>query len=99
MIQNDSDFFNVQIDNYNGSLEVLLDLAKSQKVISSSSINNEWNRWSKTTTIIQSEKRKQAKEKIIICQFRVITSKKTKTEIARQQWVRSNITYAKSIIV
>ena len=32
MIQNDSDFFNVNIDNYNGSLEVLLDLAKSQKV-------------------------------------------------------------------
>ena len=31
MIQNDSDF-NVKIDNYNGSLEVLLDLAKSQKV-------------------------------------------------------------------
>ena len=32
MNQNDSDFFNVQIENYNGSLEVLLDLAKSQKV-------------------------------------------------------------------
>ncbi len=32
MIQNDSDFFNVQVDNYSGSLEVLLDLAKSQKV-------------------------------------------------------------------
>ncbi len=31
MIQNDSDF-NVKIDNYNGSLEVLLDLAKAQKV-------------------------------------------------------------------
>ncbi len=32
MIQNDSDFFNVQIDNYNGPLDVLLDLAKAQKV-------------------------------------------------------------------
>ena len=32
MIQNDSDFFKVQIDNYNGPLDVLLDLAKSQKV-------------------------------------------------------------------
>ena len=32
MIQNDSDFFNVHIDNYNGPLDVLLDLAKSQKV-------------------------------------------------------------------
>ena len=31
-MQNDSDFFNVQIENYNGSLEVLLNLAKSQKV-------------------------------------------------------------------
>jgi len=30
MIQNDSDF-NVKIDNYNGPLEVLLDLAKAQK--------------------------------------------------------------------
>ena len=32
MIQNDSDFFKVDIDNYNGPLDVLLDLAKSQKV-------------------------------------------------------------------
>ena len=32
MIQNDSDFFNVQINNYNGPLDVLLDLAKAQKV-------------------------------------------------------------------
>ncbi len=32
MIKNDSDFFNVQIDNYNGPLDVLLDLAKAQKV-------------------------------------------------------------------
>ena len=32
MIQNDSDFFNVQIDNYNGPLDILLDLAKAQKV-------------------------------------------------------------------
>ena len=29
---NDSEFFNVQIENYNGPLDVLLDLAKSQKV-------------------------------------------------------------------
>ena len=32
MIQNDSEFFNVQIDNYDGPLDVLLDLAKAQKV-------------------------------------------------------------------
>tara|TARA_A100001234_G_scaffold219454_1_gene230293 strand:+ start:396 stop:1136 length:741 start_codon:yes stop_codon:yes gene_type:complete len=32
MIKNDSDFFNVKIDNYNGPLDVLLDLAKAQKV-------------------------------------------------------------------
>ena len=32
MIENDSDFFNVEIDNYNGPLDVLLDLAKAQKV-------------------------------------------------------------------
>ena len=32
MIQNDSDFFKVQIDNFNGPLDVLLDLAKKQKV-------------------------------------------------------------------
>ena len=32
MINNDSDFFNVRIDNYNGPLDVLLDLAKAQKV-------------------------------------------------------------------
>ena len=32
MVQNDSDFFNVKIDNYNGPLDVLLDLAKAQKV-------------------------------------------------------------------
>ena len=29
---NDSEFFNVQIENYNGPLDVLLDLAKAQKV-------------------------------------------------------------------
>ena len=29
---NDSEFFNVQIENYNGPLDVLLDLAKTQKV-------------------------------------------------------------------
>ena len=32
MIENDSTFFKVNIENYNGSLDVLLDLAKSQKV-------------------------------------------------------------------
>jgi len=32
MIENDSAFFKVNIENYNGSLDVLLDLAKSQKV-------------------------------------------------------------------
>ena len=32
MIENDSSLFNVNIENYNGSLEVLLDLAKAQKV-------------------------------------------------------------------
>ncbi len=31
-MENDSDFFKVQIDNYSGSLDVLLDLAKTQKV-------------------------------------------------------------------
>ena len=32
MMENDSSFFNVNIDNYSGSLDLLLDLAKSQKV-------------------------------------------------------------------
>ena len=32
MLENDSDFFKVNVENYNGPLEVLLDLAKSQKV-------------------------------------------------------------------
>ena len=32
MLENDSSFFKVDIDNYNGSLDVLLDLAKAQKV-------------------------------------------------------------------
>ena len=32
MIISDSEFFNVQIENYNGPLDVLLDLAKAQKV-------------------------------------------------------------------
>ena len=32
MSENDSTLFNVDIENYNGSLEVLLDLAKAQKV-------------------------------------------------------------------
>ena len=32
MIDNDSELFNVNIENYNGSLDVLLELAKAQKV-------------------------------------------------------------------
>ena len=32
MIGNDSVLFNVDIENYNGPLDVLLDLAKTQKV-------------------------------------------------------------------
>ena len=32
MKENDSELFKVDIDNYNGPLNVLLDLAKSQKV-------------------------------------------------------------------
>ena len=32
MLGNDSELFNVDINNYNGPLEVLLDLAKAQKV-------------------------------------------------------------------
>ncbi len=32
MIENDSSLFKVDVENYNGSLDVLLDLAKSQKV-------------------------------------------------------------------
>ena len=32
MLKNDSELFKVEIDNYNGPLEVLLDLAKAQKV-------------------------------------------------------------------
>ena len=32
MLENDSDLFKVNVENYNGTLEVLLDLAKSQKV-------------------------------------------------------------------
>ena len=33
MTANDSELFKVDLDNYNGSLDVLLDLAKTQKVI------------------------------------------------------------------
>ena len=32
MIENDSSLFSVDIENYNGPLDILLDLAKSQKV-------------------------------------------------------------------
>ena len=32
MIENDSSLFKVDVENYNGPLDVLLDLAKSQKV-------------------------------------------------------------------
>jgi len=31
MIENDSALFNVDVENYNGPLDVLLDLAKAQK--------------------------------------------------------------------
>ena len=32
MVENDSTLFSVAVDNYNGPLDVLLDLAKAQKV-------------------------------------------------------------------
>ena len=32
MIENDSTLFNVDVENYKGPLDVLLDLAKAQKV-------------------------------------------------------------------
>ena len=32
MIENDSELFKVDVENYNGPLDVLLDLAKAQKV-------------------------------------------------------------------
>ena len=32
MVENDSNLFKVDVDNYNGPLDVLLDLAKAQKV-------------------------------------------------------------------
>ena len=32
MPENNSSLFNVDVDNYNGPLDVLLDLAKAQKV-------------------------------------------------------------------
>ena len=32
MLENDSELFKVNIENYNGPLDVLLDLAKAQKV-------------------------------------------------------------------
>ena len=32
MTENDSSLFSVDIENYNGPLDILLDLAKSQKV-------------------------------------------------------------------
>ena len=32
MLENDSSLFKVNVENYNGSLDVLLDLAKAQKV-------------------------------------------------------------------
>ena len=35
MIENDSALFKVDIENFNGSLDVLLDLAKAQKILSS----------------------------------------------------------------
>ena len=47
MIENDSALFNVNIENFNGPLDVLLDLAKAQKVnledISITKLANQFN--------------------------------------------------------
>ena len=47
MIDNDSALFNVDIENFNGPLDVLLDLAKAQKVnledISITKLANQFN--------------------------------------------------------
>ena len=56
---NDSDFFNVQIENYNGPLDVLLDLAKAQKVnlekISITKLADQFNDYIKNETNLNLE--------------------------------------------
>ena len=56
---NDSEFFNVQIENYNGPLDVLLDLAKAQKVnlekISITKLADQFNDYIKNETNINLE--------------------------------------------
>ena len=56
---NDSEFFNVQIENYNGPLDVLLDLAKSQKVnlekISITKLADQFNDYIKNETNLNLE--------------------------------------------
>ena len=56
---NDSKFFNVQIENYNGPLDVLLDLAKAQKVnlekISITKLADQFNDYIKNETNLNLE--------------------------------------------
>ncbi len=56
---NDSEFFNVQIENYNGPLDVLLDLAKAQKVnlekISITKLADQFNDYIKNETNLNLE--------------------------------------------
>ena len=56
---NDSEFFNVQIENYNGPLDVLLDLAKTQKVnlekISITKLADQFNDYIKNETNLNLE--------------------------------------------
>ena len=56
---NDSEFFNVQIENYNGPLDVLLDLAKAQKVnlekISITKLADQFNDYIKNETNLNIE--------------------------------------------
>ena len=56
---NDSEFFNVQIENYNGPLDVLLDLAKAQKVnlekISITTLADQFNDYIKNETNLNLE--------------------------------------------
>ena len=59
MAFNDSEFFNVQIENYNGPLDVLLDLAKAQKVnlekISITKLADQFNDYIKNETNLNLE--------------------------------------------
>ena len=56
---NDSEFFNVQIENYNGPLDILLDLAKAQKVnlekISITKLADQFNDYIKNETNLNLE--------------------------------------------